>query len=356
MGNQKELPEAVKYLAGIQRVQYVLVYPDQQDIVLAGPGEGWKGNEQGHVVGVTTGRPVVLLDDLLVALRSADSARTGQGISVSIEPTDEGRRNFQQFMSQFRSFDPRAVAGLAEAMGNQQVLLSGVPETSHIARILVAADFHMKCMAMKLTESGMKDLPSYLDLLKAKRRTPTSATPRWWMACNYEPLARSEDRLAWQLRGPGVKVLYENDFVDKDGTARKTGKQDPLAREWAERMTRTYEELCLQNPVFGELRNVMDVCVVAALIKKENLTSLAGCPLPAVFAGQSPVGCDKLNAAKSTATLCSHIQIGKNHVITASGGVDLDSWAVAAKSEVDQQVKQTHAKAVAPARSGWWWN
>src|SRR5688572_10961952 len=36
----KPIPEAVAYLAGQQRVRYVLVYPDQQDIVLAGPAEG----------------------------------------------------------------------------------------------------------------------------------------------------------------------------------------------------------------------------------------------------------------------------------------------------------------------------
>ena len=41
---------------------------EEQDIVLAGPGEGWKINEQGEVVGLTTGRPVMWLDDLVVAL------------------------------------------------------------------------------------------------------------------------------------------------------------------------------------------------------------------------------------------------------------------------------------------------
>jgi hypothetical protein len=30
----KPLPETVRYMAGLQRVRYVLVYPDKQDIVL----------------------------------------------------------------------------------------------------------------------------------------------------------------------------------------------------------------------------------------------------------------------------------------------------------------------------------
>jgi len=57
---------------------------------LAGPGEGWKFDQDGNAVGVTTGLPAVRLDDLLVALRTVEAART-EGISVSIDPTADGR-------------------------------------------------------------------------------------------------------------------------------------------------------------------------------------------------------------------------------------------------------------------------
>ena len=55
-----ELPEAVRYLAGLQRVTYVFVYPEQHDVVIAGPAEGWRVDKLGNVVGATTGRPVLL--------------------------------------------------------------------------------------------------------------------------------------------------------------------------------------------------------------------------------------------------------------------------------------------------------
>ena len=55
------LPDAVKFMAGLQRVRYVLVYPDRGDIVLAGPAEGWRIDTLGSAVGATTGRPVLLL-------------------------------------------------------------------------------------------------------------------------------------------------------------------------------------------------------------------------------------------------------------------------------------------------------
>jgi hypothetical protein len=75
--NHQPLPDEVRYLAGLQRVEYVFVDPQHHDIVLAGPAEGWKVDAQGEVVGATTGRAVLRLEDLAVALRTADQARNG---------------------------------------------------------------------------------------------------------------------------------------------------------------------------------------------------------------------------------------------------------------------------------------
>ena len=63
----KQLPDEVVLLAGLQDIRYVFVYPEQKDIVLVGYGEGWQLDRNGNFVGVTTGKPVLLLDDLLVA-------------------------------------------------------------------------------------------------------------------------------------------------------------------------------------------------------------------------------------------------------------------------------------------------
>ena len=42
--------------------------------MLAGPAEGWQIDDQGHVVGSKSGQPVLQLDDLIVALRTAKAA------------------------------------------------------------------------------------------------------------------------------------------------------------------------------------------------------------------------------------------------------------------------------------------
>jgi hypothetical protein len=356
VGNADKLPDGVLYLAGLQRVQYILVYPEQNDIVLAGPGEGWKFDQDGSAVGVTTGLPAVRLDDLLVALRTVDAAQS-EGISVSIDPTAEGRQRFEQFMKTQRAFDKSVLPVAVRALGPQQVTLTGVPTDSHFARILFAADYRMKRLAMNLEKAPIAGLPGYLDMLKSKGQLPGTAMPRWWMACNYEPLARSGDRLAWELRGQGVKALTEDEVVAGDGTVQATGQADPIAKQWADLLTKNYTALSAKDPTLAQLRNLMDLCVVAAVIKREDLVGLAGGQgFPLLASPDSKLAVGQLPAPQTVEPQCSFLKIGRNYVITASGGVQIESWEVASKNVVTPQLKSAHSEGAPQTGKAWWWN
>jgi hypothetical protein len=352
-----ELPDEVRYLAGIQRIQFVLLYPESNDIVLAGPGEGWKLDGKGNVVGVTTGRPVLQLEDLLVAFRTVDAARQGL-LSCSIDPTPEGRQRYEELMRTQQTFSPAVVAQIEKAFGDQQVTVSGAPDTSHFARVLVAADYKMKRIGMKLEPSPVKGVSSFVDLAPARN---TDMMPRWWMAANYEPLGRSEDGLAWELKGTGVKVLTEDEFVDNAaGTVRGSGQASPAAQKWSEQFTAKFDELAAKEPAFAELRNVMDMCVIAALFAKEDLAAKAKCDLRELT---SIDGQAKLHASvppKRVPTQCSATKKGSNWVITASGGVSINSWEVADKTVIVPTVGEVREKAKAGAYDGagegLWWN
>ena len=129
--NGTPLGDDVRYLAGLQRIQYVFVYPDQQDIVIAGPAEGWKLNALGDVVGETTNRPVMLLDDLLVALRSIEAAQA-TGILCSIDPTPEGLARVSTLTRKLTN--PGAniqpiLDELEKAVGPQTITVKGVPSS-----------------------------------------------------------------------------------------------------------------------------------------------------------------------------------------------------------------------------------
>ena len=143
----KEIPDEVRYLAGIQRIKYVFVYPEENDIVFAGPAEGWKLDAAGNVVGATTNQPVMQLDDLLIAVRSADQLLQGS-ITCSIDPTQEGMAQLQKYVkAQGGSIGANAqqtINGIEAALGSQTVTFGGVDPTTRFARVLLAADYRMK--------------------------------------------------------------------------------------------------------------------------------------------------------------------------------------------------------------------
>lgn len=347
----QDLPDEIKYLAGIQRIQYVFLYPESNDIVLAGPGEGWKLDGKGNMVGVTTDRPVLYLEDLLVAFRTTDEARRG-GISCSIDPTMEGRQRFEQFMKQQTTFSPEVVDGIERAMGNQKITVTGVPETSHFARVLVAADYKMKRIGMKLDRSPVRGLVSFIDMIQGPL---DNMMPRWWMACHYDAIGKSEDGLSWELRGTGVKCLTEDEFVDNDaGTVKGTGKANPVAQKWCDQFTAKYDELAAKESVFGDLRNLMDMSVIAALIRKEGLLAKANCDLPTLTNGADKIALDAHPAPKLVPTESSALKRGRNWILTASGGVAINSWEVADKTEVRPAVGVIRERAKATKVTAWW--
>ena len=348
--NGYDLPEEIQFLAGIQRIEFVFLYPEQNDIVLAGPGEGWKVDENANIVGVTTGRPVLRLDDLMLALRTTENARNG-GISVSIDPTEEGRLELDRVVASVRQYNDGVAEVFEKALGPQQISINGVPKTSHLARTLVASDYKMKRIAMKLEPSPVKGLGSYVDMLKS---APKNMMPRWWMACDYEPMAKSEDGLAWQLRGKGVKVMTEDDVITK-GKVAGTGKTSDAAQKWADNMSAKYDDLSVAEPVFGELRNVMDLCVISALIAKENLLAKANLELPTLLGSESKLQPSEWTAPTQVATQCSVTHKGRNFIITASGGVEINSWAIADKTEEVAAVGETRQKAAAKSAGSLYW-
>ena len=316
------LPDAVTYLAGLQRVRYVLVYPEQSDIVLAGPAEGWRIDSLGHAVGATSGRPVLLLDDLMAALRTATtSERTG--LSCSIDPTDEGIQRAQRVQRDLRAgMSPEQAAQmLEEALGPQVIIVAGVPATSHFERVMVAADFRMKRLAMDFQPAPIDGMPSYLQLARNSRRASANLLPRWWLAAEYDALHRDADGLAWELRGQGVKCLTEQDAVQASGARTQTGKTEPAAQEWADTFTARFEELAREDSTFGQLRNIMDLAIVGALVAKERLADRAGLAIPRLMGDEM---LPRYNAPRHVASQASFVKKRGGGVISTKDGVQME--------------------------------
>ena len=259
------------------------------------------------------------------------------------------------YVKQQKTYSEGVLDDIARSMGPQQITITGVPDTCHFTRVLVAADYRMKRIGMQPQSSPLPQLPSFLELLAQSRVKLTNMMPRWWLACHYDPLARSEDGLAWELRGKGVKVMTEDDFVNDGGEVTVTGKQNPIAVRWAETMNEHYDALSLKDAVFGQLRNLMDMCVVAALMDKEELLQRAGCELPILTGDNGDFLMEPWNPPKSVATQCSSMKRGREYIITASGGVQIEAYRYAAQSETRAEVAEMRDKTAHQA-DRWWWN
>jgi len=355
----REIPSEVQYLAGLQRIEYIFVDKKRNDVVIAGPAEPWKLRPDGFVVGTVTGGATMRLSDLVIALRSVETARQ-EGISCSIEPTAEGRLRLQKLMRRIslRPGQSPAVyeASMREAFGPQTIQLTGVPTDSRFARTMVASDYEMKRVAMGLTPSQVNGLDSYLQMSKNSAHA-SNQNPRWWMACDYDALGKSEDGLAWKLSGQGVKTMTEIDAISGDGTASQTGKKDKLAQAWADAMTEKYSELSQRMPIFSDLQNIMDMTIVATLISQEGLAQKANLDLALLTAESDDLPLASFNTPKAVEPQCSFIRgRGGKWVVTASGGVDINGFEVVENQQTDENLASVCSTALAATGENWWWD
>ena len=356
----RPLSRDMLYMAGLQRIEFIVLSPEDNDIIIAGPAEGIKVNDRGIVVGKNSGTPVIRLEDFLVAMRSVDNARTGQGISVSIDPTQKGIKQLQGLFGQLKRsrtpFNPQMQPQVEKAMGDQMINLTGVPTDSRFSQVLVAADYKMKRLSMGLEQAPISNFPSFMEMAQKANVKNLTAAPRFWMECHYEPVAKDEQGHVWQIRGQGVRTLTEESKFDQNGKKSQTGTQNRFAKKWADGMTERFEELSKAEPAFRELRNMMDLSVAAAIIRREGLADKVGMAIPSILGlTEASVSTPSYSVPKTVPAECSFVRISQSWLVSASGGVQVDSWSVAEKTEA-ANLGEVAKVATNRTSDVWWWN
>jgi hypothetical protein len=230
-----------------------------------------------------------------------------------------------------------------------------VPATSHFASVLVAADYRMKRMAMKFEKAPVSGMPSFLDMFKSTELGMSNIMQRWWLEPRYESVLRSTDGLAWEFKGASVKCMTEEDFNAGNGQREHSGHANEVAQHWADNMTSHYDELAVAAPVFGELRNCMQLALVGALVAHERLFDKAGCNLPALTQADTFKTLE-LSAPTQVDSKVSTVKQGTNWVFSASGGVMIQPSNLVAKARESAAPSAARTKAVNTAKHGWYWN
>lgn len=355
--------EEMQFLAGLTRLRYVFYYPETKDIVLAGPAEGWMVNPANHVLGIDSGRPVLQLQDLIVALRAfAPGGKKSTVISVSIDPTQEGLQKMQQFLSQIGSRatpndTEMIVNGLRTNLGMQNIRVGGIRPNTHFAQVLLECDYRMKLIGIGAEKPPVK-MVSYVDRATGSSR---NALERWYFIPDYNSARVASDSLGMELVGDTVKLVNENQVVGNDGSRVATSGKDKASELFTTSFTKKYPELAARLPVFAEMRNMIDLSIAAAFISQQNFYAQSGWSAD-LFHDENQLAVETYNTPQQVETVCTAVWKGNRLFTPVGGGVTIQAGQ-ALKAEnllPDEDGKITELRESVDlkdlAADRWWWD
>jgi hypothetical protein len=188
-----------------------------------------------------------------------------------------------------------------------------------------------------------------------------NAMVRWWFVPDYQRIRVSEDGLAAEFVGNGVKLVGEDEVVAKDGSRSTAGSQNRASQRFTDGFTKKYGQLADRDPVYAQLRNCIDMLVVAALMQKNDFYGQAGWDL-SVLGDEKVYPVQTYNAPKHVASAVNSIWKGQRLATPVGGGVQvrankvLESENLLAdeKGEVDAARKAVSLSEL-PADK-WWWD
>ena len=362
--NAGKSDEITSHLAGLLQVKYVVALPEHDDVILVGPAEGWLEGESGRIVSASRRAPVILLEDLATALSVYNSRQAPAWVGCSIEPTQAALSQLVTFNRNMPKAVPqrqrqfvanRMVAGTRSVLGLADIKVFNLPPASHLAEVLIEADYRMKLISLGLEQPPAK-LRSFFGRLEG---APRSKVQRWW----FEPHDHSVQILPeGDLAFVGDKVLLstEDYKVTKDGKLAPSGREtSPIAQGFADNFTEQYSQIASARPVFRQLRNMIDLLVLSThlqQLKQTGVLDASDC-IPMLEKSTSDA---RISAQKVPCAVNANWKA--NRLIVASGGVSIEPAKLlrdsAKRTEVPEELA-TLRKALAQQyekTDSWWWD
>lgn len=359
---KKHVPLEIQYLAGLQRIDYVFVDPEKGDVVIAGPAEGFAPDSLGRIVGVTTGRPPLRADDLVIAIRALHKSRV---IGCTIDPQPERlaamikqnknfppARNLQVAMSRF--------AILARTLGNQNVEVWGVPAESHFGQALVEADYIMKLICIGRKRVRLRGFYPYLAVVGTKANT----MQRWWFEPLYDAFHTNRDETVFQFTGQRAQLKSQQEQVDGTGKRSPAKRTRKVTVRYARMFTEKFPELAERVPVFAELQNLMDLAILAALLEKKKLPEKVGWKM-SLFLDPDRGHVIKGHAPRQVPSTYNY-KISNRRLVTGlvNGGVKINprlaldqiEFQKVARGPAIQARQRMESSIKPPSKDRWWWD
>lgn len=362
----ESLTPDMKYMAGLTSITHVFYYPESKDIVIAGPAEGFYQNLAGRVVGIDSGKPVLTLEDFCVALRAYPA--TGEKtrvIACSIDPTQEGSKRLQEThraIAQSGSFRPgneaEVVTAFREALGNQNITIKGISPKTRFAQVLIEADYRMKLIGIGLEQPAVK-FKSFVEAVNP-RSGAGNQLQRWYFIPDYDTIKVSEDELAMELVGQGAKLVGANELVRRDGSRVQSAKPNRASKGFTVNFTKKFPKLAEKTPIFAELKNMIDLSIVAAYIQEMDYYGQSGWEM-AVLGDEAQIPTEIYNEPKQVEPAINALWKNGLFMTPIGGGVNIqprqaltaDHMKYDETSEVDRVRSEVKIDGIADGQ--WWW-
>jgi hypothetical protein len=287
----------------------------------------------------------------------------------SINPRREGLANIALFVAESNKrgpLAPGAVEGwtrkLEQQLALQDIVVAGVPLDSRVARVIVEADYRMKLIGIGKLDSSV-GIPSYFDLLppELQKNSPETTALRWWMTMKYDAVLHSTEKDVYEIQGTSVLCQSEDEMIAADGERVHTGKSEATNRLFAQNFTKAFAQLAAHDPIFGDLQNVFDLALVAALIRQDKLDEKTGWDR-GVFAADGAYRTEELEPPKSVMSVVNHrVYPGGNVVVQVAGGVRGDLMTVVTDSKLYKETARlasirSRGQANNLPEGRWWWD
>ncbi len=360
------VPESMSRFAGLTSIEYVFVYPEDNDIVVGGPAEGWAVDAAGRAIGTSSQQPVLSLDDFVTVLRAYSQGTADFGCSINTR--EAGVKALMEYAETSQQKGPLAPAAvkswvnqLQKKLGRQDIVVWGIPADSHAARTLVEADYRMKLVGVDQLDLA-KEVPSYFDLLPPSlQKSGSMDALRWWLTLDCQSISHSPDRDTFQLSGTAVKCQSENQLLTADGKHLPTGLSEATNRQFAENFTTNYDTLAANDLVFGEAKNIFELAMAAAIITHEKLDQKVNWNFGVFAAGESYDPAHLPVPTEVDSVVNHRVYNGKNIVVQVAGGVRANAAQMVGDKNRQQLSPRLETVSEAAARpqlpeGRWWWD
>jgi len=348
------LPDAILRLAGLTRIDFIFIVDEGRDAIIAGPAEGFSAQPDGRVVGTNSHRPVLCLDDLLVALRTAGQRST---FGCSFDPEPGRLAKTQQLLGQNTTANNAADAQqgfqqIGGVLGHWNVTVFGVPESSHMAAAMVEADYMLKRLTTGDENPHVRGFKSYLSMM----RPNADFLRRWWFSPRYDAIETNDEQMAWHLSGPRLQVSAQDEIVDANGNRQDAPSTHVSLEKYAQQFTAKIPDLAEKVPAIAQLQNMVDLLVASAVLEESRAAGRLNWQA-IVLKDEQRLAVQEFGIPKETPSIVKVRMAGSRTVLgLIAGGVSVTPRRILADAKPGSDAATLELAVRSDQNPSWWWD